>query len=288
MKFLLLGGTGQLGREVMKLAPATAHLIVLSREESDFNTPKTLLTALKHHSPDIIINCAAYTAVDLAEENRDQAFLVNSQGVEYLARFVNETESHFIHISTDYVFDGEAKAPYTPDKTPNPTSIYGKSKLAGEHRIAQICPNNSLIIRTSWLYSAFGKNFVKTILNHCQNNKPLKIVKDQIGSPCWAHGLAKVIWSAAQQKLTGLYHWSDRGATSWYEFALTIQSEAKKVGILTSSSQILPITSDEYPFIAPRPKYSVLDSSQLVKKLNMQQQSWHSQLCCMLKELTDE
>jgi dTDP-4-dehydrorhamnose reductase len=192
-----------------------------------------------------------------------------------------------VHISTDFVFDGHADKPWSPDDAPAPVSVYGKTKLAGELAVRKQLPD-ALIIRTGWVYSCFGNNFVKTMLRLMAEREELKVVDDQIGTPTWAKGLASMVWAGAQRDLSGLYHWSDDGACSWYDFSVAISEEARELGLLPEKElRILPIPGAEYPTPAARPAYSVLDKSASWRDFAIEGIHWRTQLRAMLAQLKD-
>jgi dTDP-4-dehydrorhamnose reductase len=204
--------------------------------------------------PDVVVNCAAYTDVDRAEEEREKAFLINGEGVKNLAQVCRESDIDLCHISTDYVFDGTKKGPYTPDDLPNPINVYGQSKLAGEKHILDMA-DKFYIIRSSWLYGKYGNNFVFKMLKLAEKQKELRVVDDQIGSPTWTGTLARVIAELIRKKRYGLYHVTDEteGGISWCEFAKEI------VRLFGLKPSVIPVKTGEFPVLAKRPRYSVLD-----------------------------
>jgi len=223
--------------------------------------------------------------VDKAESQPELAFAVNATGPGNLAAAAGEVGARFIHLSTDFVFDGAKSSPYRPDDRPNPLNIYGASKLAGEVAVREKSPG-ALIVRTSWLYAAHGHNFVKTMLRLLAEREQLQVVADQVGTPTWAGFLARALWAAAARpELRGIYHWSDAGVASWYDFALAIQEEALQLGLLSRAIPIEPITTAAYPTAALRPAYSVLDKSSAWRDLAIGGRHWRVALRIMLREL---
>ena len=220
--------------------------------------------------PDIIINCAAMTAVDLCESEQEKAFRINALGPKYLAQAAAKSGAKLVHISTDYVFDGRLDRPYTEEDIPNPINVYGKSKLAGEEYVRQICSRH-FILRVAWLYGE-GKNFVKTMLNLARNNNVIRVVADQFGSPTSAYEVAKVISFLLETEKYGVYHASCEGFTSWYDFAVAIFEEA---GI---EAELEPIPTSEYPTPAKRPAYSVLDNKALRERHGYIMPDWRDAL----------
>ena len=257
MKWLIAGANGQLGRCLQQaLESNSIEYTAYSKEEMDISDYSNVQDVVKRVKPDIIVNTAAYTDVDQAEIDQIEAFAINQTGVTSLANASKLVNARLIHFSTDYVFSGESTKPWQVSDATNPLSKYGESKLAGELEIARIYPENSMIIRTAWLYSPFGKNFYKTILNKAINSQEtVRVVNDQIGQPTNANDLAELTVRAISKKaLTGVYHGTNSGACSWFEFAKFI---FEIVG--EDVNRVVPIPSSEYATRAKRPKYSVLD-----------------------------
>ena len=287
MKVLVTGSGGQLGQTLLASPPAGIQLIGLDLPELDLTNQEQVRTVVAQASPDVIINTAAYTAVDLAESEETLATLTNVDGVANLAQAALVTGARVIHLSTDFVFDGLATTPYQPDAEANPTSVYGLTKYAGEKRLRDIMPNNSVVLRTAWLYSAVGKNFVNSMLNLMTERDEISVVDDQVGSPTWAGSLAGAIFAfVTKPEVSGTYHWTDSGQASWYEFACAIQDEAFALGQLDKMIGIRPIPSSEYPVPARRPAYSVLDCSETEQLLGIEATPWRESLCAMLRERT--
>jgi dTDP-4-dehydrorhamnose reductase len=229
-----------------------------------------------------VINAAAYTAVDRAESEREAAFLVNEGGAGNVAAAA-VVGARLIHISTDYVFGGGHTAPIPTDATPAPRSVYGASKLAGEEAVAEATAGAAVVLRTAWLYSAFGENFVKTILSLAATRPTLEVVADQVGSPTWAAGLAWVIWETARHpELRGVYHWTDAGETSRHGFASAIVKEAVRAGVLDRAVAVAAVSSAAQPRAAARPSYSALDSGKLARAIGVAPAEWRTNLRAML------
>ena len=289
MKVVIIGKNGQLGWELQRIIPAGIDAVALSSEELDITNCRKVDEAIRSLSPQVIINAAAYTAVDKAEEERDKAFAVNGQGAANLAGAAKESGARFVHVSTDFVFNGEKSSPYLASDHTNPTSVYGKSKLVGEQKIIEVNGmKNCAIVRTAWVYSAHGNNFVKTMLRLMSERDSLGIVADQIGTPTWAKGLATAVWKMALTDLDGIFNWTDAGVASWYDFAVAIYEEAQALEILTEKCIIKPITAADYPLPAKRPPFSVLDKSETCLRLGLGGQHWRESLREMLKELYHE
>ena len=231
-----------------------------------------------------MINAAAYTAVDKAESEVDAAQRGNVAGPLALAQACAQQGVRLIHISTDFVFDGSASQPYKPDAATAPLGEYGRSKRAGELAVQSVLPQ-ALILRTGWVYSRYGSNFVKTMLRLMSERDDLAVVADQVGTPTWAHGLAEAVWaSAARPQLSGIYHWSDAGVCSWYDFAVAICEEALALGLLARPVNIRPIAAIEYPTPACRPAYSVLDKTDSWRDFALAGVHWRQQLRAMLED----
>ncbi|MBE0349638.1 dTDP-4-dehydrorhamnose reductase [Pseudoalteromonas lipolytica] len=259
MKVLIIGKNGQVAWELQQTCPSHIHAKAFGRENIDITNPNSIEAVISTFQPAVIINAAAYTAVDKAESDKDNAYLINATAVEYLAKAAHKHSIRFIHISTDFVFDGSKNKPYTVSDKANPINVYGASKLAGEQAIAKYCPENSAIVRTSWVYSSHGNNFVKTMLRLMAEKDELNVVSDQIGCPTNARGLARFLWQlAVLESLEPIYHYSDLGVASWYDFAVAIQEIAYDAGKLEKKIPIKPIPASNYPTPAKRPVFSLM------------------------------
>ncbi len=236
-----------------------------------------------------IINCSGYTNVDRAETEKELAFKINGDGVKNISLIAKELDALLIHISTDYVFDGKKKEPYNEDDKTNSLSVYGKSKLKGEEYIKEIL-DKYFIIRTAWLYGKYGKNFVYTMLNLFNEREEVKVVADQYGSPTYTKDLAETILMIIEKGLSeyGIYHFTNEGATTWYEFARAIYRVGREVGVVTKETSILPLTSEEYPTPAIRPKYSILDKSKIKALLGINIRKWEEALREFLNLLKED
>ena len=288
MTTLVLGSNGQLGRALVVAAPDRAEVIGLDLPELDITDAVALLDYCREAKPTVIINAAAYTAVDQAETETELATAVNVEGARNVAAAASNISARLIHISTDFVFDGKAATPYKPDAKTNPLSVYGRTKREGEQAILEAMPSTAAVMRTAWLYSKLGGNFVKTMLRLMGERDELGIVADQIGTPTWAESLATAVWALAEaEQCSGIYHWTDGGETTWYEFAEAIQDEALSLDLLNNSIPIRAITSDSYPTAAARPSYSVLDCSSTCAALRLHPAEWRVNLRRMLKGLTN-
>ena len=284
MKIVVIGKSGQLAQELQQLLPESVSF--LGREDIDLTDYNRLASTLDTLAPQVIINASAYTAVDKAESEPDVARLINTQGVEHLARYCKAADAFMVHVSTDYVFNGHKGVPYTPDDAIEPQGIYGKTKADGEKALLELLPQQSCLLRTAWVYSVHGNNFVKTMLTLMATKPQLGVIDDQIGTPTWARGLAEACVFAAQNRTQGVYHWTDEGVASWYDFAHAIQELAVQKGLLETAIPIQPIPSSQYPTPAKRPHYSVLDKSATRATFSaITPRHWRTQLAGMLDAL---
>lgn len=289
MKILITGGGGQLAWELGRSVPANVDAVVLSRDELDIADAQAVSDTVARLRPDAIINAAAYTNVDGAQSDEQQAFRINGDGPRHLANACTANGAYLLHISTDFVFDGRAYKPYKVDAKTAPLGVYGASKLAGEHAVKESMGENWSIIRTAWVYSTHGSNFVKTMLRLMKEKPALNIIADQIGSPTWAHFLAGVCWQAVAARATGTFHYTGAGVASWYDFAVAIQSLGLENKLLDNKIPITPIPTEKYPTPASRPAYSVLDNSRLYDALpGLEPVYWRDALEQMVRELAKE
>jgi dTDP-4-dehydrorhamnose reductase len=292
MRILITGKNGQLGNSIHKLVTNTEQtddLVFVGREELDLSNKNNISRYFEGNVFDIIINCAAYTAVDKAEEELELANQVNHLAVKQLAKIALKQEAKLIHISTDYVFDGESDKPYTETDATDPINIYGKTKLAGEQALKEIMLTNALIIRTSWVYSEYGNNFVKTMIRLGKERDELNVVSDQIGSPTYATDLAGAILEIIKNEefreegqTTQIYHYSNEGEISWYEFAKEIFKIAKV------DCKVSPIRTQQYPTPAKRPKYTIMNKDKLVHMFGVKIAIWGLSLKECFKEQQGE
>lgn len=286
MTVVVIGKNGQLAYELAQTQPSDVSAYFFSAQELDVTNQSQVNNTLNELQATIVINASAYTAVDKAESDEQAAYAVNAKGPEYLAIACKEIGARLIHISTDFVFDASKNTPYDAIDATNPLGVYGASKLAGCKAITQHHAANSVIIRTSWVYSSHANNFVKTMLRLMAEKPELGVVSDQIGSPTWAKGLAKACWGFAQNNEFGIYHYSDLGVASWYDFAVAIQNLAINKGLLQKAIPIKPIKAAAYPTPAKRPAYSVMNTDDTYAVLNMQGVHWQAALGEMLNELS--
>lgn len=306
MKVLITAKNGQLGWELNNTLSAenvanieNIEAIFLDSKKLDITNANAVIERISSFKPDFVINAAAYTAVDKAESDSDAAYKVNQQGAKNLALACKEIGAKLIHVSTDFVFDATKNTPYQPEDPTNPLGVYGASKLAGEEAVVEVLGADVSIIRTAWVYSTHGNNFVKTMLRLMAEKEQLGVVADQVGTPTNAKNLAKAIWQLVEKEHTdslsastninanaNIYHWTDLGTASWYDFAVAIQELGLANGLLQKPIAVNPIKASQYPTPAKRPAYSVLDTSALREKLNVTGEHWRTALNSMLKELT--
>jgi dTDP-4-dehydrorhamnose reductase len=282
MKILVIGSNGQLGRSIQKITSNSKHnneFTFVDRACIDLSNEDSINNYFRNHSFDLIINCAAFTQVDEAENKPVLANLINNIAVELLAKISKNTNTFLIHISTDYVFDGEISSQYSESDLTNPINIYGKTKLLGEQKIQSLMPINAIIIRTSWLYSEFGKNFVASIIKNAQKKKTLDVINDQFGSPTYATDLAnsilKIVTSIANFNFkieTQIYHFSNSGECSWYDFACEIIRQSNIDCI------VRPINSNDYIHPTKRPKNTTMSKNKIIEKFDLNIRHWKSSL----------
>jgi dTDP-4-dehydrorhamnose reductase len=283
MKTLITGASGQLGRALRHTAPDARALIMADHAALDITDARGVAEFVGREGPNLIINAAAYTAVDQAEREPDAAGAVNADGPENLARAAKAHNARLIHISTDFVFDGAQSRPYRPDDPVHPLNVYGASKAEGEARVRAVLGDEALIVRTSWLYARHGANFVNTMLRLMREEPALEVVADQIGAPTSADSLARFLWLAATRPdVNGTHHYTDAGVASRYDFAVAIQEEALAAGWLGKAVPIRPIASDDYPQAARRPAFSVLDKRATRRQFVIEPVHWRGALRSML------
>ncbi len=289
---LLIGSQGQVGQELQSSLLPYGHVTEISRAEADLSDPESLRPIIRSSAPSIIVNAAAYTAVDRAESEPELADRVNHLSPKVMAEECDRLGSSLIHISTDYVFDGHQHRPYREDDPTRAVSAYGRSKLAGEQAIQQSNCNHA-IVRTAWVYGVGGKgNFVKTMLRLGKEREEIQVVADQIGAPTFAADLAQavsqlspLIASKTNPQPSGIYHYTNSGVASWYDFAVAIFEEARALGYPLTLQRVVPITTADYPTPAHRPPYSVLDCGKISASLGAYPPYWRQSMRLMLQEL---
>jgi len=282
MRVLITGANGQLGGALQRLAPAWADITAIDVDDCDLTDVPTLRARISVEAPDLILNAAAYTAVDKAEADEELARAINAEAVAAMAEAMAESGGQLVHVSTDFVFDGNSPRAYLPDDQRNPLSAYGRTKAEGEDHLRAA----DLLVRTAWVYEAGGANFVRTMIRLMKEREELGVVADQIGAPTWASGLAYTIWGLVEAKATGTFHHSDGGVASWYDFAVAIAEEAHARGLIPRVPVIRPITTADYPTPARRPAFSLLDCRATRAALGQDAAHWRTNLRLMLDEET--
>lgn len=295
-RILLLGKNGQLGSDLQPILAAQYETICYGRDTLDLENPDAIRQVVQDIQPNIIVNAAAYTAVDRAESEPERAIAINGTAPTVMAEEAERLGASLLHVSTDYVFDGQKNTPYLEDDLPHPIGTYGQSKLLGEAGVQKSCDRH-IILRTAWVYGAGGRgNFVKTILRLGTDREELRVVVDQVGSPTWTGDLAGAIVqfiphlnpnAASQSPAKGIYHFTNSGAVSWYDFAVAIFEEAAFLGFPLKLQRIIPISTAEYPTPTDRPAYSVLSGKKLTVLLGCYAPHWRQGLRQMLKQLAD-
>lgn len=279
MKALITGVNGQLGKALLATRPEGWTCVALDRAALDLSDADAIARVVDAEQPDLVLNAAAYTAVDRAESEPDLAQAINAGAPAAFAKALGGS-GRLVQVSTDFVFDGTSGRGYRPDDTRNPQSVYGASKAAGEDAAGDA----AIIVRTSWVYAAGGANFVRTMLRLMREREELRVVGDQIGSPTWATGLAQTLWGLAAKDVSGIWHHRDAGVASWYDFAVAIAEEAQAMGLLQRIPTIHPIATADYPTPAKRPSFSVLDVTGTRALLGDGAVHWRSNLKTMLEE----
>lgn len=280
MKVLVTGSGGQVARALVAAQPGDVTVAALARADLDISDRAAVLAVVGAHRPDLVINAAAFTAVDKAESEPHAAMAVNGIAVGWLAEACTLHGSQFVQVSTDYVFSGESPRPYQSDDLPDPNSVYGQTKRAGE--LAALNAPEALVVRTAWVYSAGEGNFANSMLELMASRDAVRVVADQIGTPTHAASLARAIWALARAGASGIHHFTDAGSASWYDFAVAIREEALALGLLYHAAPIIPITTADYPTTAPRPACAVLDKTQTWALLGAPAAHWREELRAML------
>jgi dTDP-4-dehydrorhamnose reductase len=275
LKALITGAGGQLATELEAAPPAGWTVEAITEVDLDIRDLAAVQAAVKRSGPDLILNAAAYTAVDRAETDSALAFSVNRDGAAHLAQAATEVGARMVHVSTDFVFDGQTSKAYLPGDPPAPLGVYGASKLAGEIAVAAVAPG-ALIVRTAWVYSPHGGNFLKTMLRVMAARGEVRVVADQIGTPTSATTLASALWGLALAGATGIHHHTDAGVASWYDFAQAIGEDAHASGRLGVAPKVIPIGTEDYPTPARRPAFSVLDKTSTWRILGAPAPHWRS------------
>ena len=301
MKVLLTGAAGQLGQALIASKPSGVQLISTSRrggeglEALDLSDAGACWSAVDAYRPDWVLNAGAYTAVDQAESEPNLALAVNAGAPRAFAQALLSCcpGSRLLQLSTDFVFDGDQGHPYQPDQRPDPLGVYGATKASGEKAVSEVlgtgADGQAMILRTSWVYGPVGRNFLLTMLRlhrlKAEAHEPLRVVADQVGCPTATSGLAKTCWAAVTRQASGVLHWSDAGAATWFDFAVAIGAQAAARGLISAAAEVQPIRTVDYPTAATRPAYSLLDSSATRERLQLASRHWQSMLDEVLGEL---
>jgi dTDP-4-dehydrorhamnose reductase len=288
LEAVVTGAGGQLGAELLAAVPPGWRATGLRHADLDITDRDAVRSWLAAAQPAVIINAAAYTAVDRAEEQPELAHAVNSDGAANLAGAAREVGARLVHVSTDFAFDGSAARPYPPAASPSPLGAYARSKVDGEVRVMALGGGTATVIRTGWLYSARGRNFVMTMLRLMRERGAVDVVADQIGTPTWASGFATVLWAAATRAdMPGIWHWADAGVASRYDLAVAVRDESWRLGLLDRPVDVLPIATGDYPALAPRPPFSVLECAGTRRHLGLAARHWSESLRDMLTEVRE-
>jgi len=284
MKILVTGAAGQLGQETVLLLKSEGNQVsAIDRNELDFFFPEKVSEGIARERADWVINCAAYTQVDRAEQELEAAFLVNRDSALAVAQGVASYGGRMLQISTDFIFDGSQSTPYEEEARANPLSVYGQSKWEGENAVLQAMPG-AVILRTAWVYGEYGNNFVKTMLRLAAEREELRVVDDQVGTPSWTYDIARAIKTLITSDASGTYHFSNEGVASWYDFSTEIIDIARKLGYPLKTTRVKPIPCCDYPTPAARPSYSVLSKRKIRGLLGYDVPHWRKSLKSMLVE----
>lgn len=287
MKALIIGAGGQLAIELEKSLPEGIEAVSLSIKDLDITDQEATLRRVVEEAPEVLINASGYTAVDKAEEEEEKATLVNGHGVRHLAQASKKCGAQFVHISTDFVFDGLSGTPYSSEAEPNPISAYGRSKLEGELATLEEVGDNATIVRTAWLYSSHSSNFLRNILKLLKENGQVQVVNDQIGTPTWSKTFATTLWKLHEADAKGIHHLTDSGEASWYEFAVAIRDLAVQHKLI-DGAEVIPILTKEYPTPADRPAYSVLDCKETLMLIDYPMPHWRTNLSHCFDEIVKQ
>jgi dTDP-4-dehydrorhamnose reductase len=289
VRVLITGAAGQVGSALVRSVPPGTELHALTRKQLDIGDARAVHAAVAAFRPQIIINSAAYTAVDTAESELFLADAINAQGPQHLAEAAYvQDDCRLIQISTDYVFDGRGTEPYRPGDATHPLGVYGRTKLAGEQAVLAALGRRAVVLRTAWIYAPQGRNFLLTMLRLMRERGSVRVVADQKGSPTAATSIARALWRIAERPgVRGILHWTDDGVASWYEFACAIAEDALAAGLLAQTIQVTPISTTDYPTAAQRPANSVLDTRDSVAQLGITPEHWRYSLRATLAQLRE-
>ena len=282
MKILVTGAAGQLGREiVLLLGSGVNEIVAVDRDDLDFSTPEQVAEGVALHRADWVINCAAYTQVDKAEQEQEAAFKVNRDSAMAVAEGVKSYGGRLLQVSTDFIFDGSQSTPFRETDSANPLSVYGQSKWEGEKAVLHAIPG-AIILRTAWVYGEYGNNFVRTMLRLAAERDELGVVEDQLGTPSWTYDIARAIQALLAAEASGIFHFTNEGVASWYDFAVEIINTARELGYPVKTNRVKPIPTADYPTLATRPHYSVLSKGKIRGFLDYDIPHWRESLHAML------
>ncbi len=282
---MILGASGQAGSELRRSVPAGVSVVAPSRSEVDIRVRDSVDRAVRDMKPDVVFNCAAFTNVDGAEAARDDAAAANADGAEFVARACAGNGARLVHLSTDYVFDGKSHSPYGVDASPAPINTYGETKLEGERRVVS-AGGDSVIVRTSWLHSAFSTNFVATAVRRLRAGGSMRVVDDKIGTPTRARHLAEALWRVAENRgVPRVLHFTDAGVASWFDVAATVAGALASAGCLGGGARVEAIASGEWQSAAKRPAFSVLDKHASWKAIGCTPGHWHDGVVASTHEI---
>lgn len=285
MKILVTGSTGQLGCEVVRMFDMNGVDVTgIGRKTLDFCQPERVTEWVSNFKADWVINCAAYTQVDMAEQEPDKAFLINRDATLALAEGVRSYQGRLLHISSDFIFDGQQSHPYSEEDAPNPLGVYGHSKLDGERAVLEVMPE-AIILRTAWVYGVNGNNFIKTMLKFACERNEIQVIDDQLGTPTWASDLANTISVMINSEASGIYNFTNEGVASWYDLAHEVVHIAKQLGYPVKTGYVRPIPACDYKALATRPAYSVLSKRKIRPVLGSHIPHWCESLREMLTQL---
>jgi dTDP-4-dehydrorhamnose reductase len=287
VRALITGASGQVGTALLRSVPPQTELRALTHQQLDISDARAVRSAVAAFQPALIINAAAYTAVDKAESEPFLADAINAQGPQHLAEAAHALDGcRLIQVSTDYVFDGDGPEPYRTDDAPHPLSVYGRTKLAGEQVVLRVLGSRAVVLRTAWVYAAQGRNFLLTMLRQMRERGAVRVVADQKGSPTAAFSIARAVWRLAElPRVHGILHWTDAGVASWYEFACAIAEDALAAGLLSQPVEVAAIGTAEYPTAAHRPANSALETAASVAQLGLTPAPWRQNLRATLADL---
>lgn len=287
MRVLIPGSAGLIGTALRSQAPAGVEAVGLDLPELDITDSEAVQRAVDYYQPDVLINAAGYLALDKAETTEQaEAMRVNAEGPRYLAQALARRGARMVHISTNYVFNGQSGTPYQPGDPTDPVSVYGLSKRNGELAVLEALGSRAVVVRTSWVHAAYGNSFMRTILKILKERGTVRVVNDQLGTPTKAQSLADGLWRAAlDPAVSGLHHWTDAGVASWYDYAVAVAEEGVALNLLPVSVNVVPVTTADYPLPAARPAYGVMAKEATIEAFGMSPPHWHTNVRKSIHEI---